>query len=87
MREHGGIDAYTQHVREWWAWRKDQSETQRKDRTLLLSALVRVLSQSDDHDWASAIPQGLFLAAARATRAWPCGCLPLPGACVTRSDR
>ena len=66
MREHGGIDAYTQHVREWWAWRKDQSETQRKDRTLLLSGLVRVLSQSDDHDWASAIPQGLFLAAARA---------------------
>ena len=66
MREHGGLDAYTQHVREWWAWRKDQSVTQRKDRTLLLSGLVRVLSQSDDHDWASAIPQGLFLAAARA---------------------
>ena len=66
MREHGGLDAYTQHVREWWAWRKDQSVTQRKDRTLLLSGLVRVLSQSDDHDWASALPQGLFLAAARA---------------------
>ena len=66
MREHGGLDAYTQHVRQWWAWRKDQSVTQRKDRTLLLSGLVRVLSQSDDHDWASAIPQGLFLAAARA---------------------
>ncbi len=66
MREHGGLEAYMKRLREWWAVRKEESENQRKDRTRLLSDLVRVLSHGEDHDWASAIPQGLRLAAGRA---------------------
>ena len=65
MREHGGIDAYAARVRAWWADRNDGAG-QRAKRSALLIDLVRVLSLGNDHDWASAVPQGLRLAANRA---------------------
>jgi deoxycytidylate deaminase len=66
LRIAGGVEAYAARVRHWFFHERNDAEVQREVRTGILLAIVRTLCLATDHEWASAVPQGLVRAAGHA---------------------